>query len=79
MEKEQFLRNLEIALKKLICDRLFDETGRLTREELSRLVEEFIHENVKEYTLEELKETFVSARNALALFYEYQDAKEQGD
>lgn len=75
MDKELFLNNLEIALKRLICDRLFDTTGRLTREDLAREVEDFVRVNASEYTLGELQETFVSAKVTIGLFLEYQDAK----
>ena len=75
MNKEQFLQKLEVALKRLMCERLFNEKGRLTRADVAQAVEEFIVENASQYTLEELQETFTSAEITIGLFYEYQYAK----
>ncbi len=79
MDKEHFLNNLEIALKRLMCDHLYNPGCGLSRDEMAGLVEEFISENAGEYTLGDLQETFVSAEVTIGLFYEYQDAKNMID
>lgn len=76
MTKEQFLKNLEQALQKLILNRLFDDSNEEKKAGLRSDVTEFVQENAGNYTLEELKETFVSAQAAMGLFLEYQNAKE---
>ena len=75
--KNQFLKNLEKALKKLICNRLYknEDEAEAEKQVLAMNVEEFIRENAGNYSLEELKETFVSAEASIGLFLEYQDAK----
>lgn len=73
--KSQFLKRLEKALKKLICDRLYENEDEAQKQVLAMRVEEFIRENASHYSLEELKETFVSAEASIGLFLEYQDAK----
>lgn len=73
INKEQFLLNLERALKKVLCDRLDDDVE--IKKQLANDIEEFISENVSLYSLEELTDTFLSAQMAIGLFYEYQDAK----
>ena len=75
MEKEDFLKRLETALKKLVCDRLHADADDRTRGKLESEVSEFISQNSSQYTFEELQETFVSAEIAIGLFLEYQDAK----
>jgi hypothetical protein len=75
MTKTEFLKNLEKALKKIICD-MFDQDGTPeTRMALENQVAEFVRENAGEYSLEELMETFTSAEASMALFFEFQDAK----
>ena len=73
--KNQFLKNLEKALKKLICNRLYENEDEAQKQVLALNVEEFVRENAGNYSLEELKETFVSAEASIGLFLEYQDAK----
>jgi len=75
LTKEQFLENLEKALRTLICDRLHADADDETRSALASEVAEFVRENAAEYSLEDLVETFRSYDAALGLFYEYQDAK----
>ena len=73
--KNQFLKNLEKALKKLICNRLYENEDEAKKQVLGMNVAEFIRENASNYSLEELKETFLSAEASIGLFLEYQDAK----
>ena len=73
--KNQFLKNLEKALKKLICNQLYENEDEAEKQVLGMNVAEFIRENASNYSLEELKETFVSAEASIGLFLEYQDAK----
>ena len=73
--KNQFLKNLDKALKKLICNRLYENKNKAQKQVLAMNVEEFIRENAGNYSLEELKETFVTAEASIGLFLEYQDAK----
>jgi len=73
--KNRFLKNLEKALKKLICNRLYENEDEAQKQVLAMNVEEFVRENAGNYSLEELKETFVSAKASIGLFLEYQDAK----
>lgn len=73
--KNRFLKNLEKALRKLICNRLYQNEDEAEKQVLAMNVEEFIRENAGNYSLEELKETFVSAEASIGLFLEYQDAK----
>jgi len=75
MKKNQFLKNLEKAHKKLICNRLYENEDEAQKQVLAMNVEEFVRENAGNYSLEELKETFVSAEASIGLFLEYQDAK----
>ena len=79
ISKTQFLNNLEVALKQLILNRLFDDASPEKKRQLSKDVEAFIRENVSEYSREELLETFVSAEAAIALFLEYQSAQALAD
>jgi len=69
------LKNLEKALQKLICNRLYENEDEAQKQVLALNVEEFVRENAGNYSLEELKETFVSAEASIGLFLEYQDAK----
>ena len=69
------MKNLEKALKKLICNRLYENEDEAQKHVLAMSVEEFVRENAGNYSLEELKETFVSAEASIGLFLEYQDAK----
>lgn len=71
--KEQFLLNLDRALKRVLCDPLHADV--VTKKLLADDIEAFISENVSLYSLEELTDTFLSANMAIGLFYEYQDAK----
>ena len=73
--KQQFLDNLEKALRLLICDRLNADADEASRKELGSNVTEFVHQNASEYSMDELIETFTSYDVAIALFYEYQEAK----
>ncbi|MCP4369176.1 MAG: hypothetical protein GY797_13840 [Deltaproteobacteria bacterium] len=73
--KNRFLKNLEKALKQLICNRLHENENEAQKQVLAMNVEEFIRENASHYSLEELKETFISADASIGLFLEYQDAK----
>lgn len=73
--KNQFLKNLEKALQKLICSQLYQNEDEAEKQVLAMNVKEFIRENAGNYSLEELKETFVSAEASIGLFLEYQDAK----
>lgn len=73
--KNRFLKNLEKALRKLICNRFYQNEDEAKKQVLAMNVEEFIRENAGNYSLEELKETFVSAEASIGLFLEYQDAK----
>ena len=73
--KNQFLKNLEKALQKLICSQLYQNEDEAEKQVLAMNVKEFIQENAGNYSLEELKETFVSAEASIGLFLEYQDAK----
>lgn len=75
MTKNQFLHNLERALKKVVCDRMHADADAETKKHLTKDIEDFIKENVSFYSLEELTDTFLSAQAAVGLFYEYQDAK----
>ena len=75
LTKNSFLKNLEKALKNLICNRLYENENEAQKQVLAMNVEEFIRENAGHYSLEELKETFVSAEASIGLFLEYQDAK----
>ena len=75
INKEQFLANLDRALKKVICDRLHRDSEIETKERLAVDIEDFITKNVSLYSLEELVDTFVSAEAAMGLFYEYQVAR----
>jgi len=73
--KNRFLKNLEKALQKLICNRLYENEDEAQKQVLAMNVEEFVRENAGNYSLEELKETFVSAEASIGLFLEYQDAR----
>ena len=73
--KQQFLDNLEKALRLLICDRLNTDADEATRKELGSDVAEFVRQNASEYSMDELIETFTSYDAAIGLFYEYQEAK----
>lgn len=73
--KELFLENLGKALRKLICDRLYEGTDAGTRGRLTGEIDEFIAEYAAECTFDELRETFVSAESAMSLFFAYQDAR----
>jgi hypothetical protein len=73
--KNQFLKNLEKALKKLICNRLYKNEDESEKQVLAMNVEEFIRENASNYSLEELKETYISAEASIGFFLEYQAAK----
>ncbi|MFW2366279.1 MAG: formylglycine-generating enzyme family protein [Desulforhopalus sp.] len=75
INKEQFLSNLDRALKKVVCERLHRKADAETKERLAVDIEDFITSNVSQYSLEELVDTFLSAEVAIGLFYEYQDAK----
>ncbi len=75
MTKDQFLKNLEKALLRLIVERLFNDLDEAKKAALKLDVKEFIRERAETYSLPELKETFVSAQVAIGLFLEYQSAK----
>jgi len=75
MTKEQFLENLENALKRIVCNLLDDDGTSQSRTALEREAVEFVRNNAAEYTLEELMETFTSAEATIGLFLEYRDAK----
>lgn len=75
MNKEQFLLNLDRALKRVLCDHLHADDDAETKKRLVADIENFIAENASQYSLEELADTFLSAEMAIGLFYEYQDAK----
>jgi formylglycine-generating enzyme required for sulfatase activity len=73
--KVAFLQRLEAALRRVICERLHEGADAVTRQELACRVEEFVRENASQYEWAELVQTFTSAKAAVGLFYEYQDAK----
>ena len=69
------MKNLEKALRLLICDRLNADADDDTRKALSFDVTGFVRQNAAEYSLEELVETFASYDATIGLFYEFQEAK----
>jgi len=73
--KNQFLKNLEMALKNLISSQFYENEHEAEKQALSMNVEEFIRENASNYSLKELRETFVTAEASIGLFLEYQAAK----
>ncbi len=76
MTKEQFLKNLEQVLQRMILERLYGDASEEQKAGLASDVSEFIRENAGCYSFEELKQTFVSAQITIGLFLEYQSAKE---
>jgi formylglycine-generating enzyme required for sulfatase activity len=75
MIKEQFLNNLEKALARLILNQIEDNSDPAARQRIQAAVTDFVWQNAAEYDLQDLVATFSSAHNALALFYEYQEAR----
>ncbi len=75
MDKTKFLENLENALKKIIREMFSDDGDPQKNRQLENQVEEFVRDNASQYSLEELMETFTSAKKAIGLFLEFQDAK----